>query len=175
MTVYREEIRDPFVMVAAWPLGVFSLGSFAVFFYQLFIGPVGEDPAPTWFWGLMGAVFLGTFWLVKGLTRLVIELTNEHLTVRFGILRSRIPWERVVEAREVGRPVLSYWGVGLRFVRVGGRWVLAYVPGSRAKRVAVTLRGGVIRELVFATRDPGEVLKVIHEHLGEKKGEVREA
>ncbi|NOX45329.1 MAG: hypothetical protein GXO72_06330, partial [Caldiserica bacterium] len=125
MTLYREEIRDPAIIVVAWPLVVSALGFFAAFLYQLFVGPVGRNPAPTWFWGLMGTIFLGFVWLLKGLTRLVIELSDEHLTVGFGILRSKIPWERVVEAREDERPILSYWGVGLRFVRVGGRWILA--------------------------------------------------
>ncbi len=170
MALYREEIRDPAVMVVTWPLGLFALGSLAVFLYQLFVGPMGKNPAPTWFWAVMAAVFIGVFWLVKGLTRLVIELNEEHLVVRFGAFRSKIPWERVIEAKEDERSVLSYWGVGLRLVRLRGRWVLAYIPGARAKRVAVTLRGGMVRELVFATRNPDEVLRVIHERVEKAKG-----
>ncbi len=160
MMVYREEIRDPAVMWVAWPLYPFTAGCAAMFFYQLFVGPLGEDPVPTWFWGLFALIALGAIFLLKNLTRLVVELTDEHLIVGFGTTRSKVSWDRVV-VREEGRSVLAYWDIGLRLVRIKGRWVKAYVPGVRAKRVVVELRGGRIRELVFATRDPDGVIELI--------------
>lgn len=57
--IYREEIEVP---LAKWLMGffaLFALGFAWALIYQLLIGPIGENPAPTWFWGLMMAIQLG--------------------------------------------------------------------------------------------------------------------
>ena len=112
--VYREEIEVPLAKWLTWPFALFALGFAWALVYQLSIGPVGENPTPIWFWGFMVAIQLGALLTVRNFKRLVIEITDEHITVGFGAIRRTIPWERVVGVRKDDHSLLSYGGVGWR-------------------------------------------------------------
>lgn len=164
--VYREEIEVPLAKWLTWPFALFALGFAWALVYQLSIGPIGENPAPTWFWGLMTAVQLGALLSLRSFKRLVIEMTEEHITVGFGFFRRTIPWGRVKTVRRDERSLLSYGGVGWRlgWSRRKGGWITAFVD-PRNPRVVLQLRGGRLRELVFSTRHPEEVCRLIAERL----------
>jgi len=115
----------------------------------------------------MSGIMLGALLGLRNFRRLVIEMTEEHIAVGFGVFRRTISWDRIVDIRRDERPLLSYGGVGWRLDwsrRVGG-WIVAFVD-FRHPRVILELRGGKIREFVFSTRNPGEVSRLITERLG---------
>ena len=156
--IYREEIEVPLGKWLTWFFALFALGFAWALVYQLLIGPIGENPAPTWFWGLMMAIQLGVLVLLRNFRRLEVEMTKRHITVGFGAIRRTIPWDRVAEARRDERSLLSYGGAGWRlsWSRRRGGWIMAFVD-PRSPRVVLELRGGRLRELVFSTRHPEEV------------------
>ena len=165
--IYREEIEVPLAKWLTWFFALFALGFAWALVYQLLIGPIGENPAPTWFWGLMMAIQLGVLVLLRNFRRLEVEMTKRHITVGFGAIRRTIPWDRVAEARRDERSLLSYGGAGWRlsWSRRRGGWIMAFVD-PRSPRVVLELRGGRLRELVFSTRRPEEVRRLIEERLG---------
>ena len=165
--IYREEIEVPLAKWLTWFFALFALGFAWALIYQLLIGPIGENPAPTWFWGLMMAIQLGVLVLLRNFRRLEVEMTKRHITVGFGAIRRTIPWDRVAEARRDERSLLSYGGAGWRlsWSRRRGGWIMAFVD-PRSPRVVLELRGGRLRELVFSTRRPEEVRRLIGERLG---------
>jgi len=165
--LYREEIEVPWARWLIGLFGLFILGFASALFYQLFIGPIGENPAPTWFWGLMALSQLVPLLLVRSFTRLKTEITDRYITVGFGAIRRTIPWDRVAEVRRDERSLLSYGGLGWRlsWSRRKGGWIMAFVV-SRSPRVVLQLRGGRLRELVFSTRQPNAVCRLIAEQLG---------
>ncbi len=165
--VYREEIEVPLAKWLMWLFAFLTLGFAWILVYRLFVGPVGQRPAPTWFWGLMVLSQLGPLILLRNFMRLTIEITGTHITVGFGAIRRSIPWNRIVGVRRDKRSLLSYGGVGWRLGwsrRVGG-WIMAFVD-FRHPRVILELRGGRTRELVFSTRNPEEVCRLIAERTG---------
>ena len=165
--LYREEIEVVFAKWLIWPFAFLALGFAWILVYQLIVGPVGQRPAPTWFWGVMVLSQLVPLMLLRNFRRLTIEITGTRITVGFGAIRRSIPWDRIVGVRRDERSLLSYGGVGWRLGwsrRVGG-WIMAFVD-FRHPRVILELRGGKIREFVFSTRNPGEVCRLITERLG---------
>ncbi|MGY4706584.1 hypothetical protein ACVNPS_02360 [Candidatus Bipolaricaulota sp. J31] len=164
--LFREEIPVPFAKWCMALCGIFAAGFGYALLHQLLVGPVGEGRLPNWYWALMTAVFLGCLFFLRSFRRLVIEITPEHIAVRFGI-RYVVPWERMESVRRDERSLLSYGGVGWRFGRRKGGWTMAFVD-FRSPRVVLELRGGRVRELVFSTRRPEEVIRLVEEHLSER-------
>jgi len=91
----------------------------------------------------MSGIMLGALLGLRNFRRLVIEMTEEHIAVGFGVFRRTISWDRIVDIRRDERPLLSYGGVGWRLDwrrRVGG-WIVAFVD-FRHPKVNLELRGG---------------------------------
>jgi len=132
-----------------------------LYFYQIIVGPIGTDPAPNWFWLVM-AVFMLAITINFG--RLTTRITSAGLTVSYGIFKKRIPWRNIEDCYIDEASAIRYGGWGIRLGRVGGRWRTVYnVIGG--PRVVVSLKKGRIRELVFSTENPEEVIGAIDRYL----------
>lgn len=164
MEIYHEEIRSPLV---SWLMGVFGLlaaGFGGALVCQTLAGPIGRNPAPNWFWGLMLGVYLAMLALLWNFRQLTLLATETHFSVGFGAIRRCIPWENVAGVREEKPSLFSYGGVGWRIGRRRGKWVMAFVD-FRSPRLVLELRTGRFQEIVFSTRDPARLRQLIESRL----------
>lgn len=105
------------------------------------------------------AVFL--FYAVNYRT-LIIRLTPEALTLRFGIFTWAVPLANIEECRLDELPaLLRYGGAGIHFMSVGGRY-RASLNFLEYPRVVIALKrqAGPVRDISFSTRGPDEVLRL---------------
>lgn len=132
---------------------------------QLALGPLGSDPAPTWFYAAMTGLFaLATLWFA----RVHVRLDGEGAYAAYGPFRRRVAWGDVERVEEDG-PEAFYGGWGVRFWWREGRPTLVFnVIGGR--HVAVVARQGTGSGLVFATRQPERALAVARAWLARTRG-----
>ncbi len=131
--------------------------------YEIMIGWQWTEPLPVWFWPVM-ALFLLV--ITINFLRLTIKIDSENLTVGFGILKKKIPWDKVKDYYLDETSSLWY---GLRLRRADGKWRTVYnliVIGG--PRVVVSLKEGRIREVAFSTKNPEEVMEKIEHHINSK-------
>lgn len=151
---YKEEISSKWITNV---ISIIPLVFLALFLYQIFVGPIGENPAPTWFFL---ATFLILFVLIINFYKLVITITSKSILVRYGIFKRVIPFENIKKCYLDNASWFFYGGWGIRITIFKGKWRLAYItPGSG--RVVITLKKGGFREFVFSSKDPVKVIEVI--------------
>ena len=51
--IYREKISFPVMKLVAAVMVAFALLFLGLFLYQLLVGPIGENPAPNWYFLVM--------------------------------------------------------------------------------------------------------------------------
>jgi hypothetical protein len=143
------------------------VGCFAAVFcslavYQILIGPGGANSPPTWFFMLIGLLFLS---IAFNFRKLRIELSPQAVVVGYGIAKRMIPWEAIERCYRDEVSNLRYGGWGIRIGRVQGKWRLVYnTPG--APRVVLSVNRGWFDEFVFSTKHPEEVLRLVRERIG---------
>ena len=143
-------------------LGFVSAVFLLAAFYQVLIGPIGENPAPNGFYILMALLFMA---LVLTFSTLVIKLSPRSVVVGFGIIKRTIPWELIARCYVDEVTWLRYGGWGIRIGWVGGKWRLAFTIIG-APRVVLTLKQGRFKEFVFSTRHPDKVVRIIRQRIG---------
>ncbi len=156
--IYEEKI---FAKLIGGLFGALSVIMLIMLIYRITMGPLGEDPAPTTFFLIMFIIFL---LLTLNFSRLIIRISFQYITVGFGIVKKRIPWE-IIEDCEIDKTsVLKCGGAGIRAARIKGEWVLVYnvVGGSRC---VLKLKEGRFGKFVFSTKNPEEVVNVIRGQL----------
>ncbi|MFA5056196.1 MAG: hypothetical protein WC562_08555 [Dehalococcoidia bacterium] len=164
--IYREVVvftMGRVIIVLFMVLTVFFL---AMFISQITEGPVGDKPAPDWFFLMMSLFFILMTFVIVNFSKLVIKATSRSLTVAYGLFKRVIPWEDIAECYPDEVSALgNYGGYGIRIGRVNGRTRLVYnVLGG--ERVVLVLKKGRFNEFVFSTNDPDAVMGVI-------KGRIR--
>lgn len=117
-------------------------------------------------WLAILLLVVAALFLVYVLTyrRLRIRLTREALTLRFGFIRWIIP-TRTIEG--CAPDTVSLWrigGAGVHFTSIGRRY-RAMFNFLEYPRVVVALRvkKGPVRDVVFSTRHPERVMRLIEE------------
>jgi hypothetical protein len=156
--LYQEKIYSKWLTTI---FGFFTILLLFFIIYQLFIGPLGNHPAPNWVLMIMFLVLLG---LTINFIALIIKITPNFISVGYGIFKHKIPWENVEGAYVDQAPNISYGGWGIRLGRVGGKWRLVYnIPAT--PRVVLSLKKGSFREFVFPTKNLAEVTKLIDEQI----------
>jgi len=127
--------------------------------YEIMIGWGWTEPLPVWFWPLMALYMLG---MTINFLRLTVKIDSEGLTVGYGLLKSKISWDEVEDCFLDETSSLWY---GIRLGRADGNWRTIYnVIVIRGPRVVVSLKEGWIREVVFSTKNPEEVMEKIQYH-----------
>jgi len=127
---------------------------------QIVVGPIGTDPAPTWFYFLFGIFFIGLSWLLYQFKTLVIRIEEKYILLQYGLFKVQINRENVTSAYlDTANPLLSYGGWGYRFGAFKGkpRKVLN-IPGYPC---VVISQKQTKQEIVFSTSNPGEIIKIL--------------
>ena len=163
--IYKEII--PFHL-ATLIIGIFaaiSLSLLVLLLYQVLGGPVGDNPAPDWFYIVMFLFFAELTYFVTNFNKLAIRITTQSITVGYGILRRTIPWDDVNGCyQDESSAIGSYGGWGIRMGKVKGRWRLVYnVMGCPT--VVLELDKGRFKEFVFSTRNPEMVLEIAKQQI----------
>lgn len=157
-TIYEEKI---FAKVIGGLLGVVSVLMFIIFVYQFLVKPPEEEQWATW---LVFILFLAMLILTIIFARLIIRITYQGISVGFGIVKKRIPWENIKDCEIDETSAIKYGGAGIRMARIKGEWVLVYnVIGG--PRCVLKLKEGRFKKFVFSTKNPEEVVNVIKGQL----------
>ncbi len=166
--IYGETIPFPLVKVILGILTIFTALMLFLLIYQLAIGPVGNRPAPAWFYLLMFLFLAGITAFVSNFKKLTTRITSTLITVSFGRMKKTVPWGNVEDCYLDDASTLRYGGWGIRIARVKGRWRHMYsVAGYPG--VVLKLRQGRFREFVFSARDSEKILKIVEQQIGEAK------
>ncbi len=159
--MYEERI------LSRWNIVIMSVVVFALMaalIHQLIAGPLGTDPAPNEFFVGMIIFFIA---LGINFATLTIRVSIDGMTVGYGIIRHHLEWSNIVSCRPDEVSAVRYGGWGIRTACIAGRRRLVYnIIG--APRVVVEKKTGKHHELVFSTRNPEAVMRVINEGLGKK-------
>lgn len=151
-TLYEEKL------FSKWSTIIFTIFTLLFLFltvYQIFIGPLGGNPAPTWILGLFFALFL---FLTVNFSIMTLRLTPEFLSASFGVLRYTVSWENVESCTQEEAP-LWIFGWGIRFEKSRGKRRLSYtIP--QTPQLKFILRDKNFREFIFSTKTPEKVLEL---------------
>jgi hypothetical protein len=157
-TIYEEKIFAKFI---GGLLGAISVVMLIILVYQVMVEPLEEETWATW---LFLIIFLAMLFLTIIFARFIIRITYQGISVGFGFVKKRIPWENIEDCEIDKTSAIKYGGAGIRMARVKGEWVLVYnvIGGSRC---VLKLKEGKFKKFVFSTKNPEEVLNVIKGQL----------
>jgi len=112
-----------------------------------------SNPGPVWLNWVMALLFIALSIFLYQFRELQIEYRLGKLQIRYGLLRSVIPFTEIEKVYlDQSNPFLAYGGWGLRMRYFGGKYRLVYnMP--RKPCVVITLKNKK-REVVFATNRP---------------------
>ena len=162
---YEEKLPFPLITVVTAVMFLIALLMLILFLIQLIVGPIGDTPAPDWFYLVMFIFMTAIGFLVVNFRVLAIRINAQSVTVAYGLIKRTIPWGDIEEGFLDSSSPLGYGGWGARLARVEGRWRLAFnVIG--ASGVVLRLRKGRAREFMFSTRNPEQVLAIIARQTG---------
>lgn len=157
--IYEEANFSKVITAIMASVAVLLLG---LALYQLLVAPIGFRPAPTAFYLGIAAVFI---FLAVSFSRLIIRMTPDSLQIGYGVFRRRIPWSEIEGADVDELSALREGGVGVRVLKVKGKWRIVYsVVGG--PRVVLSVRSGRFREVVFSTKNPEEVVALVRRYAG---------
>jgi FtsH-binding integral membrane protein len=157
-TILYREVQ---YMRRVWWVMLLVLGICALmwwgFYQQIILGePWGSKPGPDWFLWLFWLIFGIFFPVVFYLMCLIVEVTDDQITIRyFPLLKRMISISEIkeVEARTY-KPIREFGGWGIR----GGSNKMAYtVSGNRG--VEVSLNDG--RSILIGSQKPEELALAI--------------
>jgi len=157
--IYEEKI---FSKWTTGIVGLFTIGFLFVLIYQIFVGPIGANPAPNWFFLLMFLLFLG---VMINFNMLNIKMTPQFIIVGYGIFKDKIFWENIEDCYLDKTSAIRYGGWGIRIGRVNKKWRQVYNTPGEPRIVLSLKKGEFFKEFVFSTKNPEEVMKIIKERI----------
>ena len=120
-------------------------------------------------WAIAGLGFSAFFWFyVLNYRILDIRLTPEALTLTFGLFHWVVPVDNVDTVRPDQLPwLLWYGGAGIHFMTAHQRYRVSY-NFLEYPRVVIGLKrkAGLVRDVSFSTRQPGEVIRCLQAATG---------
>lgn len=157
-TIYEEKIFAKFI---GGILAAVTTVMFIIFVYQVLVEPLEEEEWATW---LFLIIFLAMIILTAIFARLIIRITYKGISVGFGFVKKKIPWENIEDCEIDETSAIKYGGAGIRMAKIKGEWVLVYnvIGGSRC---VLKLKEGKFKKFVFSTKNPEEVVNVIKGQL----------
>lgn len=141
-------------------LGVISLLMAGFFVIQLIVGPLGTRPAPDWLLLVIAVFSIAT---TINFCWLSVTLTDEGVTVRYGIFRASRVWADVVSCEEDAERRFYGWGIRFGPYKKQWIWIFNVIGGPR---VVFLTAGTKPRGLMISVKNPGEVLRVASERIG---------
>jgi hypothetical protein len=163
--IYREKV--PFTvgkLILALMIGL-ALMFLALFLYQLIVSPVGERPAPDWYYLVMFFIFSIVGALVANFRELTVLATARFISVAYGRIKYTIAWENIEGSYLDDKTGIAYGGWGIRIARARGKSVLVFnVIGP--PRVVLELNKGRFDQFAFSTWHPEEIMVMVQEKRG---------
>jgi hypothetical protein len=95
---------------------------------------------------------------------MIIKIGAKYMVVSFGIFKKFFAWESIESCREDDRHAMKYGGWGVRFARIEGMPVMAYIV-ENTPRVVLVLKDHKYKEFVFSTKNPQDVLNIIRQKI----------
>jgi hypothetical protein len=159
--IYHEEISSFWGRLAVglfFGLGVLFL---ILLIYQREYGPIGDKPAPDWYFLLMAAVMLLVGYVVRNFATLTVSASAAGLSAGYGRFRYLVSWSNIVRAEIFkGSALLTFAGYGIRLGRLNGKRVLAYNTMG-ASLILLELHQGRYKYFAFSTKRPDEVMALV--------------
>jgi len=163
-TEYEEEIDSNVNLLLAGLMVGLALLFLGFFIYSVLNPEILIDDAPAWLWLIMLVVFAPLGLLIFKMRTLVISLTGSEVNIRYGFFSHHQPFSNIAEVEVVEKPGLRYGGWGIRVTWSGKKPVVVFNILS-APTVELTLKDGKYSKLVFSSRQPDEVAKIIRRRL----------
>lgn len=158
-SIYREKRASTGIFLL---LLFVTIVMIAYFLVQLIYGPVGSDPAPTFFLAGFALFFI---LLTINFRYISIKLTDEYIKVSYGIFSKTLNWVDVVDCEEDEKN--HFYGWGIRFGRYKKQWVWVYNVIGGPRIVFLTGKKNP-RGLIVSTKNPQEILNIAKERLAVK-------
>ena len=118
--IYHEKFAAKGFIAILSPIAAMM---FIILLYHLFI----ESAEPFLFWTLFfSAMFFAFFFLTINFAALSITMTDETITVGFGIIKHRVLLKDVVNCAPDEVSSMKYGGFGIRVAKVKGKKRLVY-------------------------------------------------
>ena len=155
--IYEETISPSMMKIVIAVMGAITIMFLVFYIVQATGGRI--DDSPSWYYLIMFLVFAVVTAFVTNFRKLTIIITSSTITVRYGMLKSIIQWENVEKCTYDKDSSLGYGGFGLRMARGHGTWIRAYNLMSRP-RVALDLKAGKSRRIVFSTDNPDQIMEI---------------
>ena len=104
---------------------IISLFFLFLILYQVYIGPLGNNPAPNW---VLTIIFLVFLFLSYNFIRLINQITPEFLIISYGIIKHKIVLDTIEDIKLNESSFLKYGGWGIRFGNLKGKdtWLTLY-------------------------------------------------
>ena len=93
-----------------------------------------------------------------------INLTQEVLTLKFGLFRWTVPVENIAACQIDVLPLfMRYGGAGVHFMLIDGRYRASF-NFLEYPRIVVSFKRmvGPVKDLSFSTQNPEEIIRLIH-------------
>ena len=156
-TIYEENMSSLMMKAVIALMGAIAIVFLVFYIIQATGGRI--DNSPSWYWLMMFLIFAVVTAFVTNFRKLTIIITSSTITVRYGMMKSVIKWENVEKCTYDKDSSLGYGGFGLRIARGHGTWIRAYNLMSRP-RVALDLKTGKSRRIVFSTDNPDQIMEI---------------
>lgn len=158
--VFEEKVN---FFAGKFLLVIFPVSSLYMFFtayHQIINGPIGKDPAPTWFYFAMGCFFFLLTFFIAQFASLQIRVEEKEVLLSYGIFKVKIDRTTIEKVYlDQANPLLSYGGWGFRFGSFHGRpRKVLNIPGYQC---VVLARKGIKQEVVFSTAYPEEIIQLL--------------
>ncbi len=160
--LYQEKLSSIWITLIFLLISLFFL---FLILYQIFIGPLGNNPAPNW---VLTIIFLIFLFLSYNFISLVNQITPQYLIISYGIIKQKIPLDNIEDIKLNESSFLRYGGWGIHFGRSEGKRYIAYTkPG--ASNLTLQLNKLRYRKIIYSTKYPNKLIDIINEQIAEKE------
>ena len=162
--LYHERIDFRLMYIIAAFLGLISLSMLGLLIYHVTVAPIDDEPGLGWFFLTESLILGAVAVLVLQFHTLDIILTYQGIVIKFGRIKKSIQWIDIESYHAITNGSFlnsGGWKIGL------GRngWYATYTVVGKP-RIALKLNTGMIRELLFSTANPQEVVRIIKRQTG---------
>jgi hypothetical protein len=160
---YHERMPFHFIYYITAFLVLISAAMLGVFLYGELVAPLDEDPA-------FGIIFLVDSIVIGGLSFFVLQfvvlellITPEGIILKYGRIKKTIRWTDIESYSTVSNPFLNSGGWKFNLGSKG--WYETFTVFNKSQ-IALELRTGRIKEVIFSTGNPQEVLQILKKYIG---------
>ena len=156
--LYEEKLSSIWITLILLFISLFFL---FLILYQVFIGYLGNNPAPNW---VLTIIFLVFLFLSFNFIRLIIQITPQFIIISYGLIKHKIALDNIEDIKEDESSFIRYGGWGIRFGRSEGKRYMTYtIPG--ASNVTLLLKKGRFGKFIFSTKNPDKLINIINEQI----------